>query len=174
MPAAAEPDTRPWRGIGGGGDSPAAVGLDAATAGADLDDLKLIAQAAYEVWRAQEPDPEDVPRGRGFRDRFLHLETTLDRAGRIGGDLTPECAAAVTAVLEAIGKTCGPEDLRTAGQRNHDALQEACALLIAACWMKSVLTCRAACGCLSQSPWWCPCAQPLPWHETHTFNTSAG
>jgi hypothetical protein len=33
--------------------------LDAAQAGADLDDLKIIAQAAYEAWRAQEPDPED-------------------------------------------------------------------------------------------------------------------
>src|ERR1700727_3910350 len=31
--------------------------VDAATAGADLDDLKLLAQAAYEAWRAQEPDP---------------------------------------------------------------------------------------------------------------------
>src|SRR6204780_446651 len=40
--------------------------VEAAAAGADLDDLKLIAQAAYEAWRAQEPDPEDDPRGRGF------------------------------------------------------------------------------------------------------------
>jgi hypothetical protein len=105
--------------------------LDAATAGADLDDLKIIAQAAYEAWRAQEPDPDEDPRGRGFGDRYLHLETTLDGAGRIGGDLTPECAAAVTAVLESLGKTRGPEDLRTAGQRYHDALQEAWALLMA-------------------------------------------
>jgi Domain of unknown function (DUF222) len=99
--------------------------LEAATAGADLDDLKLLAQAAYEAWRAREPDPDDDPRGRRFADRYLHLETTLDGAGRAGGDLTPECAAAVAAVLEALGKTRGPEDLRTAGQRCHDALQEA-------------------------------------------------
>ena len=105
---------------------------DAAAAGADLDDLKLLAQAAYEAWRAQEPDPDDDPRGKGFADRHLHLDTTLDGAGRIGGDLTPECAAAVTAVLEALGKNRGPEDLRTAGQRYHDALQEACELLIRA------------------------------------------
>jgi len=63
--------------------------VDAATAGADLDDLKLIAQAAYEAWRAQEPDPDEDPRGRGFGDRYLILETTLDGAGRIRGDLTP-------------------------------------------------------------------------------------
>ena len=106
--------------------------IDAAKAGADLDDLKIIAQAAYEAWRAQEPDPEEDPRGRGFGDRYLDLETTMDGAGRIRGDLTPECAAAVTAVLEALGKRRGPEDFRTAGQRYHDALQEGCELLIRA------------------------------------------
>jgi hypothetical protein len=106
--------------------------VDAATAGADLDDLKLIAQAAYEAWRAQEPDPEEDPRGRGFGDRSLYLETTLDGAGRISGDLTPECAAAVTAVIEALGKPRGPEDFRSAAQRYHDALQEGCELLIRA------------------------------------------
>ena len=106
--------------------------VDAAAAGADLDDLKLLAQAAYEAWRAQEPDPEEDPRGRGFGDRSLYLETTLDGAGRITGDLTPECAAAVTAVLEALGKSRGPEDFRSAAQRYHDALQEGCELLIRA------------------------------------------
>jgi hypothetical protein len=106
--------------------------IDAAKAGADLDDLKIIAQAAYEAWRAQEPDPEEDPRGRGFGDRYLDLETTMDGAGRITGDLTPECAAAVTAVLEALGKSRGPEDFRSAGQRYHDALQEGCELLIRA------------------------------------------
>src|ERR1700722_8814067 len=106
--------------------------VDAATAGADLDDLKLLAQAAYEAWRAQEPDPEEDPAGRGFGDRYLILDATLDGAGHIRGDLTPECAAAIAAVIEALGKSRGPEDLRTAGQRYHDALQEACELLIRA------------------------------------------
>jgi Domain of unknown function (DUF222) len=106
--------------------------VEAAAAGADLDDLRIIAQAAYEAWREREPDPEEDPRGRGFGDRDLHLETTLDGAGRIRGDLTPECAAAVTAVLEALGKRRGPEDMRSAGQRYHDALQEGCELLIRA------------------------------------------
>ena len=106
--------------------------VEAAIAGADLDDLKLIAQAAYEAWREREPDPEQDPRGRGFGERYLDLETTMDGAGGIRGDLTPECAAALTAVLEALGKRRGPEDLRTAGQRCHDALQEGCELLIRA------------------------------------------
>ena len=56
----------------------------------------------------------------------------MDGAGRVRGDLTPECAAAVTAVLEALGKSRGPEDLRSPGQRCHDALQEGCELLIRA------------------------------------------
>ena len=37
--------------------------LEAAAAGADLDDLKLIAQAAYEAWRELEPDPDEDPAG---------------------------------------------------------------------------------------------------------------
>jgi len=41
----------------------------------------------------------------------------------IRGDLTPECAAAVTAVLEALAKKAGPEDHRNEPQRFHDALQ---------------------------------------------------
>ena len=104
--------------------------LEAARAGADLDGLRVIAQAAYEAWRAQHPD--DDPPGKGFEDRFLQLDNTMDGAGRLTGDLTPECAAAVTAVLEALGKKRGPEDDRTAAQRFHDALQEGCELLIRA------------------------------------------
>jgi hypothetical protein len=104
--------------------------LEAAQAGADLDGLRVIAQAAYEAWRAAHPD--DDPPGKGFGDRFLQLDTTMDGAGRLTGDLTPECAAAVTAVVEALGKKRGPEDDRTAAQRFHDALQEGCELLIRA------------------------------------------
>jgi uncharacterized protein DUF222 len=96
--------------------------LEAAKAGADLDGPRVIAQAAYEAWRAARPD-DDKP-GKGFGDRFLQLDTTMDGAGRLTGDLTPECSAAVTAVLEALGKKRGPEDDRTAAQRFHDALQE--------------------------------------------------
>ena len=41
------------------------------------------------------------------------------------GDLTAECAAALTAMLDALGKKAGPEDTRTTSQRHHDALEEA-------------------------------------------------
>jgi Domain of unknown function (DUF222)/HNH endonuclease len=105
--------------------------IEAAKAGADLDGLRVIAQAAYEAWRATRPD-DDEPGRKGFEDRFLQLDTTLDGAARLTADLTPECGAAVTAVLEALGKKRGPEDDRTAAQRFHDALQEGCELLIRA------------------------------------------
>jgi len=103
--------------------------LDAAAGGAELADLALIAQAAAEKWRQQQ-DPGDDPDDRGFSDRYLRLGTTIDNAGRVTGDLTPECAAALQAVLEALGKKNGQEDDRTEGQRYHDALQLACELLI--------------------------------------------
>jgi hypothetical protein len=104
--------------------------VDAAAAGAELLDLGVIAQAAYEKWRGQQPDPEDPDDG--FEDRYLKLGTTIDGAGRLAGNLTGECAAAVQAVLEALGKKAGPDDDRTDAQRHHDALQLACTLLIRA------------------------------------------
>jgi hypothetical protein len=103
--------------------------LQAAVAGADFGDLKIIATAAAEAYRGQHPDPDEDGR---FGDRFVRVDTTLDGAGRLTGDLSPECAAAVQAVLEALGKKRGKEDERTAGQRWHDALQEGCELLLRA------------------------------------------
>jgi uncharacterized protein DUF222 len=103
--------------------------LEAATGGADIDDLKMLAAAALEQWRAQHPDPDDDD---GFEDRYLAVGTTFGGAGCIRGNLTPECNTAVQAVLEALGKRHGPEDTRTEGQRFHDALQLGCELLIRA------------------------------------------
>jgi hypothetical protein len=101
--------------------------LEAAAAGASLDDLATIAACAIEGWRRQQPDPDDP--GDGFDDRYVQAGTTFGGAGVIRGSLTPECAAAVRAVLEALGKKAGPEDDRTEGKRFHDALQLACAPL---------------------------------------------
>jgi hypothetical protein len=101
--------------------------LEAAAAGADFDDLRLLADAAWQQWKSQRPDPDDDD---GFDDRYLRVDTTMDGAGRITGNLAPEAAAAMQAVLEALGKKRGKEDTRTAAQRYHDALQEGCELLI--------------------------------------------
>jgi hypothetical protein len=106
--------------------------LQTAGAGASLNDLSVVAQAAFERWRQQqEPDPDGGPDD-GFDERCLRLGTTIDNAGRLTGNLTPECTEAVQAVLEALGKKEGPEDDRTEPQRLHDALQLACTLLIRA------------------------------------------
>jgi Domain of unknown function (DUF222)/HNH endonuclease len=104
--------------------------LDAAAAGASLDDLATIAGCAIERWRQRRPDPDD-PDG-AFEDRSVRVGTTFGGAGVIRGDLTPECATAVRAVLEALGKKAGPEDDRTEDKRFHDALQLACELLLRA------------------------------------------
>ena len=104
--------------------------VDTAAAGANLEDLAVVAAAAYAKWRQQQPDPDDPDDG--YDERYLKLGTTIDNAGRVNGDLTPECTAALQAVLDALGKKAGPEDDRTGPQRFHDALQLACELLIRA------------------------------------------
>lgn len=103
--------------------------LEAAAAGASLEDLQTIAAAAIEQWRSGHPDPAD---DFDFPDRYVRLGLTFGGAGTIRGDLTPECATALTAVLEALGKRQGPEDDRNEGQRLHDALAEACHRLLRA------------------------------------------
>jgi hypothetical protein len=104
--------------------------IEAAAAGASLDDLATIAACAIEQWRRQQPDPDHPDDG--FDDRYVQAGTTFGGAGIIRGNLTPQCAAAVRAVLEALGKKAGPEDDRTEGKRFHDALQLACELLLRA------------------------------------------
>jgi hypothetical protein len=69
---------------------------------------------------------------RVFDDRNLRVGITFGGAGHTEGDLTPGCAHALTTVLDALAKKAGPEDARTATQRRHDALEEACRRLIAA------------------------------------------
>ena len=103
-----------------------AILLAAAAGGADLPDLALLATEMIE--RSAVPDGDDG----SFSDRALWLEKTLAGAGRLTGDLTPGCAAALTAILEALGSKTGPEDTRSLTQRHHDALEEACHRLIAA------------------------------------------
>ena len=103
-----------------------AILLAAAAGGAELADLAGLAEEMRR--RCAQPDTDD---GGGFADRWLRLDRTLHDAGRVEGDLTPQCAAALDAVLDAFSKKTGPEDTRTKGQRHHDGLEEACRQLIA-------------------------------------------
>ncbi|MBO0804594.1 MAG: DUF222 domain-containing protein, partial [Nocardiopsaceae bacterium] len=116
--------------------------LSVIEAGGDLDDAYKVIAAVLDSAHAQEqrePDT-DGPDGSGldgsglgdggFDDRSLRLETTLDGAGTLHGTLTPEAAAALQAVLESLGKKHGKEDTRSKGQRDHDALFDACRRLL--------------------------------------------
>ncbi len=95
--------------------------LAAVLGGADQHDLARLAREMLDRAQAS-PDEDDG----GFEERALWLGTTFGGAGRLRGDLTPACAAALTVVLEALGQQAGPEDTRTAAQRRHDAVEEAC------------------------------------------------
>jgi Domain of unknown function (DUF222) len=80
-------------------------------------------------YRTAPPDPDG--HDDQHLDRALFLDTTLDGAGVLRGDLTPECAAMVQAVLDALSAPDGSGDLRTHPQRYHDALEEAMRRLLA-------------------------------------------
>ena len=62
----------------------------------------------------------------------MRLETTFGGAGVLHGDLSPECAAVVGTVLDALSAPAGAEDTRSQAQRFHDGLQEAMRRLVTA------------------------------------------
>src|SRR5690348_4901056 len=103
--------------------------VGAARTGADLAGLAGLAREIHER-SLQDVGGED-PGSQGA-DRAVWLGVTFGGAGRLTGDLTPGCSAALSAVLDALAKRAGPEDIRTAAQRRHDALEEAARRLIAA------------------------------------------
>jgi hypothetical protein len=99
----------------------------AARAGADL---RALAAICAEIrYRTAPPDPDDDQDK--HLDRGVSFDTTFEGAGVIHGDLTPECAAMVQAVLDALSAPAGGGDLRTRPQRYHDALEEAMRRLLA-------------------------------------------
>ena len=77
------------------------------------------------MYQRSRPERPDEDEGGDFDDRSVGLETTFGGAGVLSGDLTPECAAIVGAVLDALSAPAGAEDDRGHAQRYHDALQEA-------------------------------------------------
>ena len=103
--------------------------VTAAKAGADLRDLGGL---AAEIYARSLPEQAGKDQDQVFEDRSVRLETTFDGAGVLYGDLTPECAAVVGAVLDALSAPAGAQDTRTHAQRCHDALQEAMRRLVAA------------------------------------------
>ena len=99
-----------------------------AAGGLDLDGL---AQLAEQICSQVAPPDRDEDDDARFKDRFFRLTRLFQGHGKADADLTPECLAAVQEVLDTLGKKAGPEDDRSAGQRRHDALEEAMRLLLA-------------------------------------------
>ena len=106
-----------------------AILVTAARAGMDVRDL---AGLAGEIYARSLPADPGKDRDQAFEDRSVKLETTFEGAGVLNGDLSPECAAVVTAVLDALSAPAGAEDTRSQAQRYHDALQEAMQRLVTA------------------------------------------
>ena len=79
-----------------------AILLAAAGDGADLADLAALAEEMRR--RAARPDRDGDD---GFTDRSLTLDVTFGQSGKLDGDLTPQCTAALSAVLDALGKQIG-------------------------------------------------------------------
>ena len=101
--------------------------LDVAAGCAELSDVRL----AWERIRALCARPDADDGDDRFAQRRLHLQPHFQGNARLDADLTPEAAAALRAVLDVLGKRTGPEDDRTQAQRDHDAMEEGCRLLIA-------------------------------------------
>jgi Domain of unknown function (DUF222)/HNH endonuclease len=107
---------------------------------ADADQILLAAWAGgatlADLWGLAEEmrrrcGPPDKDPGRGFADRGVQLDITFGGAGKLVADLTPECAATISAMLASMSGPAGPADDRTVAQRQHDALEEACGRVIA-------------------------------------------
>ncbi len=90
--------------------------LAAAAGGADLAGLSGLAEEIRRRTAGPDRDPDD-----GFTHRGLRLATTLGGAGRLQGDVSARCAAALQAVLDSLGKKAGarghPHHPRTPARR---------------------------------------------------------
>jgi hypothetical protein len=93
--------------------------------------LRDLAELAAEILAQCRPDQPDQDPDQNFDDRSVKVQTTFQGAGIIHGDLTPECAAIVQSVLDALAAPAGADDQRTKEQRYHDALAEAMRRLVA-------------------------------------------
>jgi len=103
-----------------------AILVEAAIGGADLGELATL----FEQIRARTARPDTDSHNDQFGLRSLHLDTYYRDNGYLRGDLTPPAAAALRAVLDSLNDRTGPDDLRSRAQRDHDALEEACRLLL--------------------------------------------
>ena len=85
--------------------------LAAAAAGAALTDLAGLAEEMYRRCARPDADGDDD----GFSSRSLRLTSYFRGEGQLEGNLTPECTAAVRAVLDALGAKGRPRGHPYAG-----------------------------------------------------------
>ena len=104
---------------------PSGRGCDPGHGGAGGRGPAGLAELAAEIYTRSRPEDPDRGKDQAFEDRSVKLETTFGGAGVLTGDLTPECATVVRAVLDVLSAPAGAEDTRTYAERYHDALQEA-------------------------------------------------
>ena len=102
--------------------------VQAAQAGAALDDLRIIAAVAEQKWRASQPDGDDD----GFDDRYVQVGTTFTAPASSAATSPPNAPPPSRPSWKPSARKPAPEDVRTEGQRFHDALQQGCELLIRA------------------------------------------
>ena len=104
--------------------------LDAAASGARLSDLAGLAEQLHQ--RLARPDGDDD--GDGFNDRRVRLLTHFRGAGALDGELTPDCAAALQAVLDSLSAKAGPKTpARRASGSTTPSPKRAAASLPAGC-----------------------------------------
>jgi hypothetical protein len=107
--------------------------VTAALAGVDLRGLAAICAEIRE--RTAGPDPDDDPGDDPRLDQSVSVDTTMDGAGVMRGDLTAECAAMVTSVLDAPSAptgagTCGPSRSGTTMRWRRRCVR----CVFASCW----------------------------------------
>lgn len=83
--------------------------------------------AAQIAAKLMPPDEDDGKEPAGN----VRIETTLDGAAVLSGELEPACAAVVQAAFEQYGAKQGADDLRSQGERYHEALAAICRHVLA-------------------------------------------
>ena len=97
-------------------------------------DPRLLAQVAHRISDTLDPDGTHTSEHDRARRRDLTIRQRPDGSSHVEGELTAICTQALLTVLDTLARPVpavdGARDPRTAGQRRHDALQDATLALI--------------------------------------------
>jgi hypothetical protein len=114
---------------------------DKAAGGADLDFLSRLAEEMFSRVTRPDTDLDDDAR---FGDRCFRLTRLFQGRGRADGDLTPECLAAVTEVLDTLGKKAGRRMTARPGSAATTPSRRRCGC----CWRRAACRSgRGRCSC---------------------------